>query len=51
MAHPKEIKGTIALLGVAAATVVAVLLGVLYWSWSDRPETSRNAAPAQTAEP
>ncbi len=51
MAHPKEIKGTIALLGVAAATVVAVLLGVLYWSWSDRPETSRNAAPTQTAEP
>src|SRR5918993_2438600 len=51
MAHPKEIKGTIALLGAAAAAVVAVLLGVLYWSWSGQPETSQNAAPAQTAQP
>jgi nucleoid-associated protein YgaU len=50
MAHPKEIKGTIALLGAAAAAVVAVLLGVLYWSWSDKPETSQNAAPAPTAQ-
>jgi nucleoid-associated protein YgaU len=51
MAHPKELKGTIALLGAAAAAVVAVLLGVLYWSWSGQPETSQNAAPAQTAQP
>jgi hypothetical protein len=51
MAHPKEIKGTIALLGAAAAAVVAVLLGVLYWSWSGKPETSQNAAPAQAAQP
>lgn len=51
MAHPKEIKGTIALLGAAAAAVVAVLLGVLYWSWSGKPETSQNTAPAQTAQP
>lgn len=51
MAHPKELKGTIALLGAAAAAVVAVLLGVLYWSWSGKPETSQNAAPAQTAQP
>jgi LysM domain len=50
MAHPKEIKGTIALLGAAAAAVVAVLLGVLYWSWSDKPGTSPNAAPAPTAQ-
>jgi len=51
MAHPKELKGTIALLGAAAAAVVAVLLGVLYWSWSGKPETSQNAAPGQTAQP
>ncbi|MBF9196879.1 LysM peptidoglycan-binding domain-containing protein [Microvirga terrestris] len=50
MAHPKELKGTIALLGAAAAAVVAVLLGVLYWSWSGKPETLQNAAPAQTAQ-
>lgn len=46
MAHPKEIKGTIALLGAAAAAVVAVLLGVLYWSWSGTPETSQGTVPA-----
>ncbi|MEE1654970.1 LysM peptidoglycan-binding domain-containing protein [Microvirga sp. CF3062] len=51
MAHPKELKGTIALLGAAAAAVVAVLLGVFYWTWSGKPETSQNAAPAQTAQP
>jgi nucleoid-associated protein YgaU len=51
MAQPKELKGTIALLGAAAAAVVAVLLGVLYWSWSGKPETSQNAAPTQTAQP
>ena len=51
MAHPKEIKGTIVLLGAAAAAVVAVLLGVLYWSWSGKPETSQNTAPAQPAQP
>jgi hypothetical protein len=51
MAHPKELKGTIALLGAAAAAVVAVLVGVLYWSWSGSPETSQNAAPVQTAQP
>jgi hypothetical protein len=51
MAHPKELKGTIALLGAAAAAVVAVLLGVLYWSWSGKPETVQKAAPAQTAQP
>ncbi|MBD2750248.1 LysM peptidoglycan-binding domain-containing protein [Microvirga sp. BT688] len=51
MAHPKELKGTIALLGAAAAAVVAVLLGVLYWSWSGKPESSQNAAPAHTAQP
>ncbi|MBM6581079.1 LysM peptidoglycan-binding domain-containing protein [Microvirga sp. BT689] len=51
MAHPKELKGTIALLGAAAAAVVAVLLGVLYWSWSRIPETPQNAAPVQSAQP
>lgn len=51
MAHPKELKGTIALLGVAAAAVVAVLLGVLYWSWSGQSGTAPNAAPPQTAQP
>lgn len=50
MAHPKEIKGTIALLGAAAASVVAVLLGVLYWSWSGTSEAPQNAAPAQTTQ-
>ena len=50
MAYPKEIKGTLALLGAAAAAVVAVLLGVLYWSWSGRTEAPQNAAPAQTAQ-
>jgi len=51
MAHPKEIKGTLALLGAAAAAVVAVLLGVLYWSWSGKIGAPQNAAPAQTAQP
>jgi nucleoid-associated protein YgaU len=51
MAHPKEIKGTIALLGAAAAGVVAVLLGVLYWSWSGNPEASQSTAPVQTVQP
>ena len=50
MAYPKEIKGTLALLGAAAAAVVAVLLGVLYWSWSGRTEAPPSAAPAQTAQ-
>jgi nucleoid-associated protein YgaU len=50
MAHPKEIKGTIALLGAAAASVVAVLLGVLYWSWSGTSEAPQNAAPAQATQ-
>jgi nucleoid-associated protein YgaU len=47
MADPKEIKGTIALLGVAAAAVVAVLLGVLYWSWTGMSGSTRSAMPAQ----
>ncbi|WP_245435600.1 LysM peptidoglycan-binding domain-containing protein [Microvirga calopogonii] len=47
MADPKEIKGTIALLGVAAAAVVAVLLGVLYWSWTGRSDPTQSAMPAQ----
>ncbi|MBA1157975.1 LysM peptidoglycan-binding domain-containing protein [Microvirga mediterraneensis] len=47
MAEPKEIKGTIALLGVAAAAVVAVLLGVLYWSWTGRSDSPQTAVPAQ----
>ncbi|MFD0462175.1 hypothetical protein ACFQY9_10075 [Microvirga aerilata] len=51
MAHPKEIKGTIALLGAAAAAVVAVLLGVFYWSWSDQPASSQASAPVQPAQP
>ena len=50
MAHPKELKGTIALIGAAAAAVVAVLVGVLYWSWQGTPEAP-NAAPVQTAQP
>ncbi|HWJ73704.1 MAG TPA: LysM peptidoglycan-binding domain-containing protein [Kaistia sp.] len=49
MADPKEIKGTIALLGVAAAAVVAVLLGVLYWSWTGRSDPTQSAMPAQPA--
>ncbi len=51
MAHPKEIKGTIALLGAAAAAVVAGLLGVLYWSWSGQPTTSQASAPVQATQP
>ncbi|EIM30438.1 LysM peptidoglycan-binding domain-containing protein [Microvirga lotononidis] len=47
MAEPKEIKGTIALLGVASAAVVAVLLGVLYWSWTGRSDSPQAAMPAQ----
>ncbi|WP_262271294.1 LysM peptidoglycan-binding domain-containing protein [Microvirga yunnanensis] len=50
MADPRDIKGTIALLGAAAAAVVAVLLGVLYGSWSGAPEASRSAVPAQAAQ-
>jgi hypothetical protein len=49
MAEPKEIKGTIALLGVAAAAVVAVLLGVLYWSWTGRSDSPQAAVPAQSS--
>ncbi|MBJ6125851.1 LysM peptidoglycan-binding domain-containing protein [Microvirga splendida] len=51
MAHPKELKGTIALLGAAAAAVVAVLLGVLYWSWSGKPAAPQAGSSAQTAQP
>jgi nucleoid-associated protein YgaU len=37
MAQATEIKGTIAILGAAAAGVVAVLIGALYWAWPETP--------------
>ena len=46
MAQATEIKGTIAILGAAAAGVVAVLVGALYWAWSGAPETSLKASPS-----
>ncbi len=46
MAQATEIKGTIAILGAAAAGVVAVLVGALYWAWPGAPDLlGRNAAP------
>jgi hypothetical protein len=51
MANAKENRGTIAVLGVAAVTVVAVLLAVLYWSRPQGPELAQNAAPPQLSTP
>lgn len=49
MAQATELKGTIAIIGAAAAGVVAVLVGALYWAWPGAPEQSRNAAAPQAA--
>jgi nucleoid-associated protein YgaU len=44
MANERQIRGTIAILGAAAAAVVAVLLGVLYWDRTAGPSTSQSAS-------
>ncbi|WP_230532240.1 LysM peptidoglycan-binding domain-containing protein [Microvirga roseola] len=44
MTDQRQIKGTIAIIGAVAVAVVAVLLGVLYWTWSE-PRTAQNTAP------
>ncbi|MXQ12676.1 LysM peptidoglycan-binding domain-containing protein [Microvirga makkahensis] len=49
MAQATEIKGTIAILGAAAAGVVAVLVGALYWAWPSTPEPPGSAAAPQAA--
>lgn len=49
MAQATEIKGTIAILGAAAAGVVAVLVGALYWAWSGAPEASRSTAAPEVS--
>jgi len=49
MAQATEIKGTIAILGAAAAGVVAVLVGALYWAWPSSPEAPSSAATPQAA--
>jgi nucleoid-associated protein YgaU len=52
MANEIQGRGTIALLGAAAAAVVAVLLGVLYWERAQPPAPSQNSprADAQTSQ-
>lgn len=50
MAQATEIKGTIAILGAAAAGVVAVLVGALYWAWPGTPESTRGAAPQASVQ-
>jgi hypothetical protein len=45
MAQATGLKGTIAIIGAAAAGVVAVLVGALHWGWPGAPETSPNATP------
>ncbi|PVE25622.1 peptidoglycan-binding protein [Microvirga sp. KLBC 81] len=47
MAQATELKGTIAIIGAAAAGVVAVLVGALYWAWPGAPEQTRGAATPQ----
>jgi len=47
MAQATEIKGTIAILGAAAAGVVAVLVGALYWAWPGTPGASGPASAPQ----
>ncbi|MCG7392638.1 LysM peptidoglycan-binding domain-containing protein [Microvirga sp. ACRRW] len=49
MAQATEIKGTIAILGAAAAGVVAVLVGALYWAWPGAPEAPRPSAVPQAS--
>lgn len=49
MAQATEIKGTIAILGAAAAGVVAVLVGALYWAWPSSPDSPGSAARPQAA--
>ncbi|WP_243367708.1 LysM peptidoglycan-binding domain-containing protein [Microvirga solisilvae] len=51
MAQATEIKGTIAILGAAAAGIVAVLIGALYWAWPGSSEAPRsNAAPQASVQ-
>ncbi|WP_445501759.1 LysM peptidoglycan-binding domain-containing protein [Microvirga sp. G4-2] len=49
MAQATELKGTIAIIGAAAAGVVAVLVGALYWAWPGAPEQSRSATTPQAS--
>ncbi len=49
MAQATEIKGTIAILGAAAAGVVAVLVGALYWAWPSTPDLPGSATTPQAA--
>lgn len=49
MAQATELKGTIAIIGAAAAGVVAVLVGALYWAWPGAPEKPRSATTPQAS--
>lgn len=49
MAQANEMRGTIAIIGAAAAGVVAVLVGTLYWVWPDGGAPSRNTASPQAS--
>ncbi|WP_414471629.1 LysM peptidoglycan-binding domain-containing protein [Microvirga sp. M2] len=49
MSQATEIKGTIAILGAAAAGVVAVLVGALYWAFPSASVTSGRADAPQAA--
>ncbi|MEZ0171677.1 LysM peptidoglycan-binding domain-containing protein [Microvirga sp. TS319] len=52
MSQATEIKGTIAILGAAAAGVVAVLVGALYWAFPTASVTSGQAdTPQATVQP
>ena len=51
MAQATEIKGTIAILGAAAAGVVAVLVGALYWAWPGTPEGPAVTPQAAVQQP
>lgn len=52
MADERQGRGTIAVLGAAAAAVVVVLLGVLYWNGEGRPDLANpsSVAPAQQGQ-
>jgi len=50
MANEKQIRGTIAILGAAAAAVVAVLVGVLSWEEAEMPATSQTAPASPSAQ-
>ncbi|NIX76975.1 LysM peptidoglycan-binding domain-containing protein [Microvirga terricola] len=51
MANEKQVRGTIAILGAAAVSVVAVLLGVLYWETGKNTPVAKNETPGSGVPP